>query len=185
MFIQTQETPNPNSLKFFPGRILTKDRIVEYTNYEEAKNSSILAAQLLSIKGVTNVMFNSDYIAISIENCEWKHLKPPIIDVIISYFLQYDEVFVSSPVPSSVQEFFDEKDIKIVNCIKELLETHIREAVAKDGGDIKFRGYKDGIVYLSMHGACSGCPSAGATLKQGVENLFQHFIPQIKAVEQI
>lgn len=185
MFIQTQETPNPNSLKFFPGRIITKDNIIEYNNSEEAQKTSILAAQLLNIKGITNVMFNNDYIAISIEDCEWKHVKPLIIDIIISYFLHYNDILINEAPLETEEEFFDEKDIKIVNCIKELIETHIRTAVAKDGGDIKFRGYKNGVVYLSMHGACSGCPSAGATLKHGVENLFKHFIPQIKSVEQI
>lgn len=183
MFIQTQETPNPNSLKFFPGRILTTDRIVEYKSYEEAQQSSPLAAQLFTINGVSNIMFNEDYIAISIKDCEWQYVKPLIIDKIISYFLQYDEIFLTKP--KELEEFYDEKDIKIVNCIKELIETHIRNAVAKDGGDIQFKGYKDGIVYLSMHGACAGCPSADATLKQGIENLLKHFIPQIKAIEKI
>lgn len=185
MFIQTQETPNPNNLKFFPGRILTKDKIVEYNDINEAQKTSILAAQLLNITGVVNVMFNNDYISIGIENCEWKHVKPLIIDTIISYFLHYTEVLTNEISEDNDEEFFDEKDLKIVNCIKELIETHIRSAVAKDGGDINFKGYKDGVVYLSLHGACSGCPSAGATLKHGVENLLKHFIPQIKSVEQI
>lgn len=187
MFIQTQETPNPNTLKFFPGRLISKDKITEYKTEKEAKASSPLAAQLFSIDGVSSVLFATDFIAISKNNCEWKHIKPAILALILEYFLHNQNVYAENAanVSDSSEEFFEAKDQEIIKCIKELLASHIREAVARDGGDITFRGYRDGIVYLKMHGACSGCPSASATLKQGVENLLRHFIPQLKHVEQV
>ncbi|MDN5249210.1 NifU family protein [Bartonella sp. TP] len=191
MFIQTQETPNPNTLKFFPGRLISKDKIVEYKTEEEAKTSSPLAAQLFNIQGVSSILFATDFIAISKSNCEWKHIKPAILAVILEYFLSNENVYAENQAaPAAIsanndEEFFEEKDKEIVNCIKELLASHIRDAVARDGGDITFRGYRDGTVYLKMHGACSGCPSASATLKQGVENLLKHFIPQLKQVQQV
>lgn len=191
MFIQTQETPNPNTLKFFPGRIISKDKMVEYKTAAEAQNSSPLAVSLFAIQGVHSVLFGTDFIAVSKNNCEWQHIKPAILAAILDYFLIHQSIYIeNSDAKAAIAaldtetEFFDPKDQEIVKCIKELLDSHIRDAVARDGGDISFRGYKEGVVYLKMHGACSGCPSAGATLKQGVENLLKHFMPQITAVEQ-
>lgn len=187
MFIQTEETPNPDSLKFLPGRIITQGEVVEYKDFYAAQKSSPLAAKLLEINGVQSVLFSTNSIIINKGDCEWKYIKPFIIDTIISFFLQHEDVFIDNEISANEppEITYDEKDQKIVECIKELLETHIRSAVARDGGDIQFVKYKDGVVYLTMHGACSGCPSAANTLKQGVENLLRHFIPQIKEVKKV
>lgn len=191
MFIQTQLTPNPNTVKFFPGKILTHDVVYEFLDPEQARIQCPLAYKIFAIKGITNIMIATDYIAISKnDDFEWVNLKPFIVTTIIDYFLHHEKLEIQNSSTLSqeveeIKEFYDPKDEPVVTAIKELIETHIKNAVARDGGDIRFCGYDKGVVYLSLHGACQGCPSASATLKQGVENLLKHFIPQIQEVRAI
>ncbi len=191
MFIQTQATPNPDALKFLPGREVVSGEPYNFSNKEEAVISP-LASALFDIEGVRVVFLGSDFISITKENVEWDDIKPIILGTIMDHFLSETPV-ISESGGGNVEhlqadengEFFDKEDSDIVEIIKELLDTRVRPAVAMDGGDITFRGYRDGVVYLSMKGACSGCPSSSATLKSGVENLLRHFIPNIQSVQQI
>ena len=186
MFIQTEATPNPATLKFLPGRAVLDQGALEFRSMESAANSP-LAGALLSIGGVESVMFGADFVAVTKGGAEWAHLKPAILGTIMEHFASGAPLFVgAAPAGSSTadDEFFDPADAETVATIKELIETRVRPAVAGDGGDIVFRGFRDGIVYLGMKGACSGCPSSTATLKNGIENLLRHFLPQVRAVEQ-
>lgn len=185
MFIQTEPTPNPATLKFLPGREVAGTRLAEFRSAGEAQNSP-LAAALFSVDGVSQVFFGGDFISVTKNAGEWQHLKPSILGVIMEHFVSGAPVFAD---PNQAQdgddEFFDAEDADTVEQIKELLDTRVRPAVAGDGGDIKFRGFKDGVVYLAMKGACSGCPSSTATLKHGIQNLLKHFLPGVRSVEQI
>lgn len=152
-----------------------------------AQNSP-LAQALFAIDGVSGVFYGAEFIAVTKSSQEWQHLKPAILGAIMEHFVSCAPLLTSESVsqPSAEQEeFFAEGDAQTVDTIKELLETRIRPAVAGDGGDITFRGFRDGIVYLHMKGACAGCPSSTATLKHGIQNLFRHFLPEVTAVEQI
>ncbi len=188
MFIQTEATPNPDTLKFLPGCEVLDGEPRNFLNAESASISP-LASVLFSIDGVSGVFLGSDFISITKDNVSWDHIKPMILGSIMDHFLsgapiinQHDE---NDNLPNNDEEFFDEKDSETVEIIKELLDTRVRPAVAMDGGDITFRGFRDGIVFLSMKGACAGCPSSTATLKNGVENLLRHFVPNIESVRQI
>ncbi|EJF76211.1 NifU family protein [Bartonella alsatica] len=188
MFIQTETTPNPATLKFLPGRVVLSEGVLEFRNREEAAKNSPLAAKLLNIPNVNGVFLGYDFITVSKKEGEWQHLKPIILGTIMEHFLSGDPVIITNATSQAQtddlnEEFYDEKDADIVLTIKELLETRIRPAVANDGGDITFRGFENGIVYLNMRGACSGCPSSTATLKHGIENLLRHFIPEVLSVE--
>ncbi|AQX18642.1 Fe-S cluster biogenesis protein NfuA, 4Fe-4S-binding domain [Bartonella sp. CDC_skunk] len=182
MFIQTESTPNPTTLKFLPGRIVLPQGTLEFHNREEAAKNSPLAAKLFNIPNIKSVFLGYDFITITKNDGEWQHLKPAILGTIMEHFLSNDPVITTEAnLPN--KEFFDEKDTDIVVVIKELLETRVRPAVANDGGDITFCGFENGIVYLNMRGACAGCPSSTATLKHGIENLLRHFIPEVLGVE--
>ncbi|KEC54056.1 NifU family protein [Bartonella koehlerae] len=188
MFIQTETTPNPATLKFLPGRVVLSEGVLEFRDNEEAAKNSPLAAKLFNIPNVNGVFLGYDFITVSKKEGEWQHLKPAILGTIMEHFLSGDPV-INTNVTRQAQihalneEFYNEKDADIVLTIKELLETRIRPAVANDGGDITFRGFENGIVYLNMRGACAGCPSSTATLKHGIENLLRHFIPEVVGVE--
>ncbi|MCX8995780.1 NifU family protein [Rhizobiaceae bacterium BDR2-2] len=187
MFIQTETTPNPATLKFLPGRVVIESGTAEFRNAADAA-ASPLAARLFEIGGVTGVFFGYDFITVTRDGPEWHHLKPAILGTIMEHFMSGAPVMGSAGTtvdPDSDEEFFDADDESIVLTIKELLETRVRPAVAQDGGDITFRGYKDGTVYLNMKGACSGCPSSTATLKHGVQNLLHHFVPEVREVEAV
>jgi Fe-S cluster biogenesis protein NfuA len=188
MFIQTEATPNPATLKFLPGKVVMESGTAEFRSAEEAE-ASPLAARLFEVPGVTGVYFGYDFISVSKESQEWQHLKPAILGSIMEHFMSGKPVMGSSSVSSEVQdaggEFFDEGDEAIVLTIKELLDTRVRPAVAQDGGDITFRGFRDGKVYLNMKGSCAGCPSSTATLKHGVQNLLRHFVPEVQEVEAV
>jgi len=185
MFIQTETTPNPATLKFLPGRDVMGTGTAEMRTAEEAERSP-LAAKLFGIEGVTGVFFGSDFITVSKEAGEWQHLKPAILGSIMEHFLSGTPLIKAGAAEVAEEgEFFGSEDAETVETIKELLETRIRPAVAADGGDITFRGFKDGIVYLSMKGACSGCPSSTATLKSGIQNLLRHFLPEVQSVEAV
>jgi Fe-S cluster biogenesis protein NfuA len=185
MFIEIEATPNPATLKFLPGRSVLPRGALEFRTAADAERAP-LAGALLSIEGVDGVMFGPDFISITNGGGDWAHLKPAILGTIMEHFTSGAPLLVGEPpaAPVSDGEFFDPADAETVATIKELLETRVRPAVAGDGGDIVFRGFRDGVVYLGMKGACSGCPSSAATLKSGIENLLRHFLPQIRAVEQ-
>ena len=188
MFIQTEATPNPATLKFLPGKVVMENGTAEFRSEEEALAGSPLAARLFSIPGVTGVYFGYDFITVSKEAQEWQHLKPAILGSIMEHFMSGQPVMASGAMAGGDQpegEFFDAGDETIVATIKELLETRVRPAVAQDGGDITFKGYRDGKVYLNMKGACAGCPSSTATLKHGVQNLLRHFVPEVQEVEAV
>lgn len=184
MFIQIEETPNPNTLKFLPGfSILNEGKTADFANIDEAKNSK-LAVDLFHIEHVIRVFFGYDFISVTkLNDVSWDVLKVEILTTIMDHFTAGEKALNGEEVTDD--EFFDESDTEIVNKIKELMESYIKPAVAQDGGDIKFRGYKDGVVFVELHGACSGCPSASVTLKQGVENMLSYHIPEIASVETI
>ena len=187
MFIQTEATPNPATMKFLPGRAVMDAGTLDIRDASGAQNSP-LAAALFSVEGVTGVFYGSDFISVTKGAGEWQHLKPAILGAIMEHFMSGAPLLAGDAAPASADgndEFFAPADAQTVASIKELLETRIRPAVAGDGGDITFKGFRDGIVYLTMKGACAGCPSSTATLKHGIQNLFKHFLPEVQAVEQI
>src|SRR5262249_38529252 len=181
MFIQTEATPNPATIKFLPGRAVLEHGTLDMRDRAEAANSP-LAERLFDISGVGGVFFGSDFIAVTKSDGEWQQLKPAILAAIMEPFRSGEPIVTAGGESTGADEFFDENDAETVATIKELIETRVRPAVANDGGDITFRGFKDGIVYLSMQGACSGCPSSTATLRHGIENLLRHFVPDVTEV---
>jgi Fe-S cluster biogenesis protein NfuA len=185
MFIQTEPTPNPATLKFIPGQTVLPEGALEFRSLESAAVSP-LATALLSLPGVAAVMFGGDFISVTKGDGDWGHVKPMALGVIMEHFTSHAPLFLegAAPATGAEGEFFDPQDAELVTKIKELIETRVRPAVAGDGGDIVFRGFRDGVVFLTMKGACSGCPSSAATLKKGIENLLRHFLPEIRAVEQ-
>jgi Fe-S cluster biogenesis protein NfuA len=186
MFIQTEATPNPATLKFLPGRTVLETGTLEMRDRTEAAQSP-LAERLFDINGVGGVFFGSDFITVTKAEGDWPQLKPAILGVIMEHFMSGAPV-VAEGVGGQMNdagEFFEANDADTVATIKELIETRVRPAVANDGGDITFRGYKDGVVYLAMKGSCSGCPSSTATLKHGIQNLLRHFVPDVTEVRPI
>jgi Fe-S cluster biogenesis protein NfuA len=184
MFIQTETTPNPATLKFLPGRSVLASGALDMPDRASAAKSA-LAERLFDIPGVTGVFFGADFITVSKTEGEWQQLKPAILGAIMEHFMSGAPILKEEDsATDSVgdDEFFDASDADTVATIKELIETRVRPAVANDGGDITFRGFKDGIVYLDMKGSCSGCPSSTATLKHGIQNLLQHFVPEVVEV---
>ena len=186
MFIQTEATPNPATLKFLPGREVLAGEPRDFRNAEVAAVSP-LAAGLFSVPGVTGVFLGSDFISVTKDMTEWNHLKPAILGAIMEHFLSGKPVISDGTTTDAdaTEEFFEPADSETVEVIKELISTRVRPAVAMDGGDITFKGFRDGTVYLHMQGACSGCPSSTATLKSGIENLLRHFVPGVEAVQQV
>ena len=186
MFIQTEPTPNPTTLKFLPGRTVLDSGTVEMRSPEEATRSP-LAEALFEVPGVSGVMFGGDFIAVTKDAGEWPQLKPAILGAIMEHFMAGVPLLRAGAAPKGGDEAesFDEADRETVETIKELIETRVRPAVANDGGDITFRGFKDGIVYVNMKGACSGCPSSTATLRHGIENLLRHFVPDVNEVRPV
>ena len=183
MFIQTEATPNPATLKFLPGRTVLDTGTLDLRGRDEAAQSP-LAERLFAVDGVSGVFFGSDFIAVTKdEPAEWQHLKPMILGGIMEHFMSGAPVLNSASAKTDEpDEFFDAADAETVATIKELIETRVRPAVANDGGDITFKGFKDGVVYLNMKGACSGCPSSTATLRHGIQNLLRHFLPDVTEV---
>ncbi|WGD52479.1 NifU family protein [Bradyrhizobium sp. CB1650] len=186
MFIQTEATPNPATLKFIPGRIVLDGGPMEFSTREAAARSP-LAEKLFDVPGVTGVFYGSDFITVTKAGGEWQQLKPAILGAIMEHYMSGAPLLADGATSSDVDlddedEFFDEADAETVDMIKDLIETRVRPAVANDGGDITFRGFKNGIVYLNMKGACSGCPSSTATLQHGIQNLLRHFVPDVVEV---
>jgi len=186
MFIQTEATPNPATLKFLPGRVVMPEGTFDARDVLGA-TSSPLAERLFAVPGVAGVFFGYDFITVTKVDGEWQHLKPAILGAIMEHFMSGAPILQDqgSGATQEGEEFFEEDDASTVATIKELLDTRIRPAVAGDGGDITFRGFKDGIVYLAMKGACSGCPSSTATLKHGIQNLLRHFLPDVREVQSV
>jgi Fe-S cluster biogenesis protein NfuA len=184
MFIQTEPTPNPATLKFLPGREVLGSSTVDFRAKSEAA-ASPLAMRLFAINGVAGVFLGSDFIAVTKGEAEWQHLKPAILGAIMEHYLSGAPVVAGDAAEDALPGEYDPKDEDTVRTIKELLETRVRPAVANDGGDITFHGYKDGIVFLHMRGACSGCPSSTATLRHGIENLLRHFCPDVQEVRPV
>jgi len=182
MFIQTEATPNPATLKFLPGREVLPSGTLDMPNKDAAAQSP-LALHLFEIPNVSGVFFGPDFITVSKSDGEWYQLKPAILGAIMEHFMSGAPLLAGeAQQQTGVDEFFDEADAETVATIKELIETRVRPAVANDGGDITFRGYKEGVVYLDMKGSCSGCPSSTATLKHGIQNLLRHFVPDVVEV---
>jgi len=187
MFIQTEATPNPATLKFIPGQEVLQGDPRDFRDAQEAAAQSPLAGRLFEIENVCGVFLGSDFIAVTKEDGEWQHLKPAILGAIMEHFMSDAPVLAGGgdAAVSEGEEFFDESDTEAVSTIKELLDTRVRPAVAQDGGDITFHGFKEGVVYLHMRGACAGCPSSTATLKHGIENLLRHFVPEVSEVRPV
>ncbi len=187
MFIQTEATPNPATLKFLPGRTVMGEGTLEMRDAAAAAEASPLAEKLFAIEGVEGVFFGSDFVTVTKGAAEWAHLRPAILGAIMEHFMSGAPLLRNGAGADADEagEFFAEEDAETVSTIKELLETRIRPAVAGDGGDITFKGFKDGVVYLTMKGSCAGCPSSTATLKHGIQNLLRHFLPDVQSVEAV
>ena len=184
MFIQTEQTPNPATLKFLPGCPVMTSGTANFSS-EEGARISPLAERLFSLRGVTGVFLGADFVTVTkTEKDDWYRLKPEILAVIMEHFTAGRPVLLGDP-GSSVAGTSEEDEDEVVAQIKELLETRVRPAVAQDGGDIIFHDFEDGIVYLHMQGSCSGCPSSTATLKAGIENMLRHYIPEVVEVRAI
>ena len=177
MFVQTQNTPNPNSLKFLPGKKVSNDIPIEITDKNKSNNE--LIRNILSINGVTGIFLSDDFLSVNKqEKIEWEDLKHIIISFINDYYSNGNEIVIDKKTISSLKLNLSDVEKKIID----ILETKVRPAVAKDGGDIKFKEFKDGVVTVNLQGSCSGCPSSTMTLKQGVQNLLCHYNPEIKEV---
>ena len=192
MFIQTEATPNPATLKFLPGKVVLEDGTADFRDAAAAAEASPLAGRLFAVPGVTGVFFGYDFVTVTKQDePDWQHLKPALLGAIMEHFMSGQPVMVSQNHAAETdaadvgEEFYDKEDEEIVLTIKELLDTRVRPAVAQDGGDITFRGFENGTVFLHMKGACAGCPSSTATLKHGIQNLLRHFVPEVQQVEQI
>jgi Fe-S cluster biogenesis protein NfuA len=187
MFIQTEATPNPATLKFIPGRVVMPEGSTFEARDPAGAEASPLAQRLFAVPEVAGVFFGHDFITVTKRDGEWQHLKPAILGAVMEHFLSGAPVVAENAAPTddAAEEFYQAEDAETVATIKELLETRVRPAVAGDGGDITFRGFKDGIVYLNMKGACSGCPSSTATLRHGIQNLLRHFLPDVREVQAV
>jgi Fe-S cluster biogenesis protein NfuA len=188
MFIETETTPNPATLKFLPGQAVMPSGTRDFASPEDAE-ASPLAQALFDTGEVTGVFFGRDFVSVTAApGADWSALKPQVVAVLLDHFVGQAPLFAGGDasgfaVPPEEEAIDDDPaDAEIVEQIKELIETRVRPAVAGDGGDIRYRGFRDGVVYLTMQGACSGCPSSTATLKQGIEGLLKHYVPEVTEV---
>lgn len=183
MFIQTENTPNPSTVKFIPGETVLGNGTAQFNNKNEAVKSP-LARVLFDIVNVESVFLGSDFISVTkSENANWDTLKTEILTTIMEHFVAGKPVMEDSSAGN--ENISDEEDDEIVKQIKELIETRVRPAVAQDGGDIIYKGFENGVVKLQLHGACSGCPSSTVTLKDGIENMLKHYVPEVESVESV
>lgn len=184
MFIQTEQTPNPATLKFLPGREVVTKGVVDFTDPAQAE-ASPLARRVFGVEGVTGVFLGTDFITVTKTGGEdWYALKPAVLGAIMEHFLSGDPVLEPDADLADEAEASGEDD-ELVRQIRELIDTRVRPAVAQDGGDIIFRGFERGVVYLHMRGACSGCPSSQITLKNGIENLLRYYVPEVVEVRPV
>jgi Fe-S cluster biogenesis protein NfuA len=192
MYIETETTPNPTTLKFLPGRQVMSAGTREFTTPENAE-ASPLAQTLFDLGDVTGVFFGQNFVSVTAApGVEWASLKPQVVSVLLDHFVSEAPLFVGAgaagiAVPADEEDLLDGQaddpaDADIVAQIRDLIETRVRPAVANDGGDIIYRGFREGVVYLTMQGACSGCPSSSATLKHGIEGLLKHYVPEVTEV---
>ena len=189
MFIETETTPNPASLKFLPGRQVMPSGTREFAS-PEAAEASPLAQALFDTGEVVNVFFGGDFVSVTAApGVEWSALKPQVVSILLDHFVSEAPLFaggdasgIAVPAEADMLVEDDPADADVVAQINELLETRVRPAVAGDGGDIQYRGFRDGVVYLQLQGACSGCPSSTATLKHGIEGLLKHYVPEVTEV---
>jgi len=185
MFIQTESTPNPATLKFLPGQAVLDAGTADFPTPDAAEKSP-LASRIFAVDGVAGVFFGNDFVTVTKgENVEWDHIKPAILGAVMEHFQSGQPVMDGPNTTASGHAEHDGEDAEIVNQIKELLDSRVRPAVAQDGGDITFHGFERGIVYLHMQGACAGCPSSTLTLKMGIENLLRHYIPEVTEVRPV
>ncbi|BAV63814.1 NifU family protein [Sphingobium cloacae] len=191
MLIETEATPNPATVKFLPGRAVMGNGTRDFASPEEAE-ASPLAEALFGLGDVTGVFFGSDFISVTIApGAEWSDAKPEVLSILLDHFSANMPLFAPGSaaditVPAQEEDFSDDpEDAEIVAQIRELIDTRVRPAVANDGGDIVYRGFDKGTVYLRMHGACSGCPSSTATLKNGIEQLLKHYVPEVTEVRAV
>jgi Fe-S cluster biogenesis protein NfuA len=188
MYIETETTPNPATLKFLPGEVLMAVGTRDFLN-DEAAAASPLAAALFDLGDVSGVFYGRDFVSVTAApGVDWSALKPQVVAILLDHFVSGAPLF-SGPDASGIavppeDDLFDDDpaNADIVEQIKELIETRVRPAVANDGGDIVYRGFREGVVYLTMQGACSGCPSSSATLKNGIESLLKHYVPEVSEV---
>lgn len=186
MFIQTESTPNPATLKFLPGQTVLEVGTADFPSAEAAAKSP-LAARIFAVEGVTGVFFGNDFVTVTkADNVDWDHIKPAILGAVMEHYQSGQPVMADgSETPASGHAEHSGEDAEIVSQIKELLDSRVRPAVAQDGGDITFHGFDRGVVYLHMQGACAGCPSSTLTLKMGIENLLRHYIPEVTEVRPV
>ena len=185
MFIQTESTPNPATLKFLPGQTVLDLGTADFPNQEAAAKSP-LARRIFATGGVTGVFFGTDFVTVTkAEAMDWQHIKPAILGAIMEHYQSGAAVIEGDGAASGGHAEHTGEDGDIVRQIKELLDTRVRPAVAQDGGDITFHGFDRGVVYLHMQGACAGCPSSTLTLKMGIENLLRHYIPEVLEVRPV
>ncbi|MCB1364333.1 MAG: NifU family protein [Rhodobacteraceae bacterium] len=185
MFIQTESTPNPATLKFLPGQTVLEAGTADFPTAETAGKSP-LAARIFEVSGVTGVFLGNDFVTVTkSDDIEWDHIKPAILGAVMEHYQSGAPVMEDDGAKSSGHADFEGADSEIVNQIKELLDSRVRPAVAQDGGDITFHGFERGVVYLHMQGACAGCPSSTLTLKMGIENLLRHYIPEVTEVRPV
>ena len=184
MFIQTESTPNPTTLKFLPGQAVLSAGTADFPSPDTADGSP-LAQRIFAVRDVTGVFLGGDFVTVTkADQVEWEHIKPAILGAIMEHF-QSGQPVINDGSDTGGHADHDGPDQDIVNQIKELLDTRVRPAVAQDGGDITFHGFDRGIVYLHMQGACAGCPSSTLTLKMGIENLLRHYIPEVLEVRPV
>jgi Fe-S cluster biogenesis protein NfuA len=180
MFIETETTPNPATLKFLPGRAVMEQGTANFADADAATRSP-LALRLFGLDGVTQVFFGADFVTVSkADETSWSELKPAVLGALVEHFTAGEPLLTGAAEPTA-----EDEDDEVVVQIKELLETRVRPAVAQDGGDIIFQDFTDGVVYLHMQGSCSGCPSSTATLKSGIENMLKHYIPEVQEVRAV
>jgi len=185
MFIQTEPTPNPNTLKFLPGEPVAKGAVADFST-SDAASASPLAAALFGVDGVTRAFFGADFISLSkTPEADWAVVKPLALAAIMDYYTSGQHQADQGSAMGGHSDHADDENAELVVQIKELLDTRVRPSVANDGGDIVFRAFKEGVVYLHMQGACSGCPSSTATLKHGIENLLRYYVPEVLSVESV
>lgn len=184
MFIQTESTPNPATLKFLPGQAVLQAGAADFPS-RESSEASPLAKRVFSVDGVSGVFLGPDFVTVTkTDETDWNHIKPAILGAIMEHF-QSGQPVMNNDATGTSHMAHDGPDSQIVNQIKDLLDTRVRPAVAQDGGDITFHGFEGGIVYLHMQGACAGCPSSTITLKMGIENLLRHYIPEVTEVRAV